>query len=586
MLVDNNNFINIINTYETEIDNFSVTKFESKNNAIIFEVIDKNTFENLTGFITKVENGFELKINQENEELEIKRGTAFSFVEEMFQDTGEISCDYIKTLFHHKKDELLEYIDTNTISTTNNIIENKNSTTIKTNNKNKNTSSIKNNKELNFANLNFGKIEDEKEEAFYLNAGLKPVLLYGPQATGKSRSMREIYNKLKKNNPNVEINFYQKELTKEMDRSDLIGMASIKENTYTYEIMSKAAFAARDNKFVIMGIDEVFRIKDNSPLFNLHGNDYYEIKTGRQLDFVRLELENGNKMWFQLYDTKPNNDVKIEEGKIKLDINKYKDLLNIDNEQIVENASAHGEIPVLRYKDYEKYNLDDSLDRSFNSQELIKAPVKNMLVILAGNVGHNFIQNFSLGMDLAFDSRFSLIYTKPFSIEFMSNEFRNTLLEAKKNDMLKWKLNDIQTDKKIDDFYKYVKTFFTQLEKMERNDKTISTAGKVDFRVFKTLANQLTRIKTPEKEDLAALIEKMKYSILDTKQGNNGLVIANDFESYFKTALKEIISESKELKLDTTALNPISTQEESIPMIDIVSSENEVANTMANNVGM
>jgi len=562
MILTKEEIFNLIKKNNTPILNYQISNFKIDDNILIFDVFEENTFQNVTGYIKKNNDTFNININEDIPELNLNKGSGVSFFLDTYEVDKTLSCDFIKTLFAEKNQELLNYIGN--IEKKIDIKKEAKKQTILVERK------TVSNQSLNFANLNFGELEDYKEEAFYLNAGTKPVLLFGPQATGKSRSMRRIVEKLKQNNPNISIEFFSKELTKEMDRSDLLGMPSIKENSYTYEIMSKAFFSARDGNIVVLGIDEVFRIKDNSPLFAFSGDDYYKLNTGRQIDFVELELDNGNNMWFQLYDTKPNNNVKLENKKIKIDENKYFNLINCTSKQIVEDASALGAMPIIRYKDYEKYNLDDLLVSSFNSQEIIKAPIKNMLVILAGNVGNNFIQNFTLGMDLAWDSRMALVETKPFSIKFMSKTFEKRLLELKEKDLIKWKVSDLQVEKLIKEYSKRVEKLFTQIEKMEKNEKTISTNGKIDFRVFNSLADSLSRLGgEPELNDLANLIKRMKFSILDFHQSNNGVVIEKKAEEIFNITIEELIGKEKTLTLDTEAKNEIQIKEDKNKPLDL-----------------
>jgi len=368
----------------------------------------------------------------------------------------------------------------------------------------------------NFRQINLPAIDSDVDKGLFLNAGSKPVLLYGPAGSGKSYGVKEFKRKLEISS-GVPVSYYSKLLTKEMDRSDLIGYPGL--DGYNYGPLSKALMSGRDGNLTIAFFDEIGRIKDTSVFFNLYGGDFYSIETGNQIELVQLTVNENETAWFQISDKrKAQGLIQFENEKITMENNGDNPVFQNLSEQKIEELSAHGKIPLIHQKDYNRFNFDNIAISSFKTQEVVSCPVENLLVVAAANVGTQYVSHFKIGTDIAYDSRWAFVETKAPTTKDYVRKFEFLLEQGLERGYLKWGLSEKKSKDTIKKFGKNIHDLFDGIKKLV-DQKALGAPGNINYRVFEEMANNLAMYVNPNKIALKEVVENQYKSIIRHEEG-------------------------------------------------------------------
>lgn len=401
---------------------------------------------------------------------------------------------------------------------------------------------------LNFKTIKLPEATNSYELALAKNAGVKAILAFGGAGTGKTYGAKNFVKSVEEAN-NTPVAFYKETLTKEMDKTDLLGYPDIEaskngtKSGFNYGALSKAMLSAREGHLTVLLLDEIFRMKDRSVLFNLHGEDTYSINTGRKIEIVQLLLDDNRTAWFQLSDTRKREaGLSFKNGLEYETDNKtvYMDL----PEQKLEDLSAIGALPKIFDNDFDKYELEDRIVSSFKTLETITVPKEKLFIIAAGNIGTDYESQFSLTSDLAFMSRFSLHSMEDNGLEFKIDIFKSVLKNEYEKGYSKWNIKDSELDRKINNLASKLRLFFEQAETLVDQGilpKMLSSCA--NARKFDEIAQKMSRYEKPDEVALKEVLDDIKISILQGEENESSLVFDKDNLKKYKALLKECVSE-------------------------------------------
>lgn len=395
------------------------------------------------------------------------------------------------------------------------------------------------NNSFSFRNIEYPTPTNELEEAIAFNGGDKPILVYGVHGSGKSFTAEQYAKSIEKY-AKVPISFYSLLLEKNLDKSDIVGHALLENNGFNYQMMSKAFMSARDGNLTVFLADEFLRLKELGVFFNLFGEDYYKLETGRQLEVVEMIVHdidgNLHTTHFQLTDRRKfNPEVILENGKITILKNEKDNVFKKLPQQKIEEELAHGKLPLIDKRDYENFMLDILSINSFYTAEVIKAPVEKLIIILAGNMGTDYIKHISIDSDKAFLSRCHICEMLPPDLQKYMKKFENILKKRKEEGILKWTMPEHEIDGTIKNLKREITDIFKALIKSSSQNTTGNFLN-ISYRTFEEIATVLSRTKEITPENIKKTLEKQIKSILPHVEDSDGRkVLASAKTEYIKT---------------------------------------------------
>lgn len=420
-------------------------------------------------------------------------------------------------------------------------------------------------KKVNFCNTILPKQKNENQLVTALRevGGRKVICCYGPHGTGKTYSVEKYAQDLE-NYLNTPVNFFSFLCEKTMDKSDIVGTPLLKDDSFSYQKMAEAFMSARDGDLTVLLIDEFLRLKEKGVLFNLFGESHYKLDTGRQLEIVELLVNdidgNPKTAHFCLLDKKDlNPDLILEQANIKLLKNGDDEIFKRLSVQKIKDKLSLGQIPTIDRRDYKQYNLEALKVSSFFTSEVIKAPIENLTIVLATNVGKDYITHAQIDDDLAFLSRLHLVEMKPPTLKEYILKIEQELNKAKDKGYIIWNNGTVDVDKEIKNIVKVANDVYSELFKLIKQ-KSFSSSSYFSYRTFEEFAHTICKQEKITTETIQHCFLSQEKAIMPHVMTNNSRVaIDSDVMTYRKTIEKilGITAKNNDKNLEKEAINEI-----------------------------
>ncbi|WP_152633036.1 AAA family ATPase [Aliarcobacter butzleri] len=420
-------------------------------------------------------------------------------------------------------------------------------------------------KKLNFCNTILPKQKNENQLVTALRevGGRKVICCYGPHGTGKTYSVEKYAQDLE-NYLNTPVNFFSFLCEKTMDKSDIVGTPLLKDDSFSYQKMAEAFMSARDGDLTVLLIDEFLRLKEKGVLFNLFGESHYKLDTGRQLEIVELLVNdidgNPKTAHFCLLDKKDlNPDLILEQANIKLLKNGDDEIFKRLSVQKIKDKLSLGQIPIIDRRDYKQYNLEALKVSSFFTSEVIKAPIENLTIVLATNVGKDYITHAQIDDDLAFLSRLHLVEMKPPILKEYILKIEQELNKAKEKGYIIWNNGAVDVDKEIKNIVKIANDVYSELFKLIKQ-KSFSSSSYFSYRTFEEFAHTICKQEKITTETIQHCFLSQEKAIMPHVMTNNSRVATDsDVTTYRKTIEKilGITAKNNDKNLEKEANNEI-----------------------------
>lgn len=420
-------------------------------------------------------------------------------------------------------------------------------------------------KKVNFCNTILPKQKNENQLVTALReiGGRKVICCYGPHGTGKTYSVEKYAQDLE-NYLNTPVNFFSFLCEKTMDKSDIVGTPLLKDDSFSYQKMAEAFMSARDGDLTVLLIDEFLRLKEKGVLFNLFGESHYKLDTGRQLEIVELLVNdidgNPKTAHFCLLDKKDlNPDLILEQANIKLLKNGDDEIFKRLSVQKIKDKLSLGQIPTIDRRDYKQYNLEALKVSSFFTSEVIKAPIENLTIVLATNVGKDYITHAQIDDDLAFLSRLHLVEMKPPTLKEYILKIEQELNKAKDKGYIIWNNGTVDVDKEIKNIVKIANDVYSELFKLIKQ-KSFSSSSYFSYRTFEEFAHTICKQEKITTETIQHCFLSQEKAIMPHVMTNNSrMAIDSDVMTYRKTIEKVlgITAKNNDKNLEKEANNEI-----------------------------
>lgn len=393
-------------------------------------------------------------------------------------------------------------------------------------------------KKINFCNsiLPRHKNDNDLVRAMREVGGRKVIGCYGPHGTGKTWTV-EKYSKDLEQHLGVPVNYFSFLCEKTMDKSDIVGTPLLKDDSFSYQKMAEAFMSARDGDLTVLLIDEFLRLKEKGVLFNLFGESHYKLETGRQLEIVELLVNdidgNPKTTHFCLLDRKEiNPDVILEQANIKVLKNEENEIFKRMPIQKIKDKLSLGELPIIDRKDYIQYELELLKVSSFFTSEVIKAPIENLIIVLATNVGKDYITHAAIDDDLAFLSRLHLVEMKQPPLKDYLLKIEQELNKAKEQGYILWDNGSVDVDKEIKNVVAIATNVYTQLFKLIKQ-KSFSSSSYFSYRTFEEFAHTICKQEKINSETIRHCFLSQEKAVMPHAITNNSRVpIPQDLMSY------------------------------------------------------